>query len=291
MLITQGIGLLPARSTYDVQRMIQMFQTKFGLLKNAVKRCLQDHGVQVKAIADVLTSLSFDKDENEKIFLQSHVSVLFQAADIPELFGTMNFHWNYLSPPPLDELVNSFDLCKVQRKMKIYMSNLRKFREKTPLRLFCQTLQRRKIMLSPEFTKMVAEFDWPKTVTLEVVEEFRQEYVSHYYLRECAMMLAEAIRGCFIITWFVPSSAAEKLKQKLPREILEKYSTIKLEIAGDCIYRSRKFQVVSITICVVECQMITVPLTEDPCHSINQQWSSQCSISPSHWISCSRVCD
>ena len=30
-------------------------------------------------------------------------------------------------------------------------------------------------------------------------------------------------------------------------------------------------------------------LTEGACHSIHHQWSSQCSISPSHWTSSSRV--
>ena len=94
---------------------------------------------------------------------------------------------------------------------------------------------------------MVAEFDWPNDVTLEVVEQFRQEYASHYGFHEFAMMVAQARPGSFIVTWFVPESVVEKLKGKVPRVILKKYSVTKLEIAGTCVYRLRKPQEVSVT--------------------------------------------
>ena len=82
----------------------------------------------------------------------------------------------------------------------------------------------------------MAEFDWPDDVTLEVVEKFRQEYADHYSLRECAMMLNKVLPGSFIVTWFSPGSIVEKLKEKMPKSILKKYSVTKLEIAGKCVY-------------------------------------------------------
>ena len=74
-------------------------------------------------------------------------------------------------------------------------------------------------------------------MTLEVVEEFRQQYADHYSLRECAMMLAVVRPDCsFIITWFIPSGIVEKLKVEVPTSILKEYSVTKLEIAGECVY-------------------------------------------------------
>ena len=61
------------------------------------------------------------------------------------------------------------------------------------------------------------------------------------------MMVAQVRPGCFIITWFVPESVVKKLKGKVPRAILKKYSVTKLEIAGTCVYRLRKAQEVSVT--------------------------------------------
>jgi hypothetical protein len=79
-------------------------------------------------------------------------------------------------------------------------------------------------------------------VTLEVVEQFREEYASHYNLRECAMMVARIMYGSFIVIWFIPASVVEKLKSRVPRVIFKKYSVTKLVVAGSCIYRLRKPQ-------------------------------------------------
>ena len=237
------ISVTPAKSSEEVKKMILYLDNKFDYLKIAIRESLEKGRVEVKKVADVLTSLSADEDDHHKMFLESHVSVLFKAADIPELFGTMNFHWNYLSPPPLDHLVHKFNLERVKPQMETYKSDLQQFRMNTPLTLFCRTQKRKRFRLPGEFEKMVAEFDWPDNVTLEVVEEFRQEYASHYNLRECAMMLAQVRPGSFIATWFIPESIVEKLKAKVPRAILKQYSVTKLEIGGACVYRLRKPEV------------------------------------------------
>ena len=207
--------------------------------------CLEKKEIPVERVADALTSLSPDDDDHHKMFLESHVRVLVTAVNHSELFGTMNFHWNYLDPSLLDNLVRTFDLEDVKAEMEAYKSDLQLFRMNTLLTTFCRTQKRKKLKLSPEFQEMVAEFDWPENVTLEVVEQFRQEYASHYQLHEFAMMVAQVRPGSFIITWFIPESLVDKLKSKVPRAILEKYSVSKLKIAGVCVYRSRKPKKVS----------------------------------------------
>ena len=58
----------------------------------------------------------------------------------------------------------------------------------------------------------------------------------NYNLHEFAMMLAEVRPGSFIVTWFIPDSIVERLKAKVPREILNRYHVTKLEIDGVCVY-------------------------------------------------------
>ena len=197
------------------------------------------HAVPVKRVADALTSLPAEDVGEHKQFLESHLRVLYQALDHSELFGTMNFHWNYQNPQLLDHLIREFNLEGIKSEMKTYKEDLQQFRKETPLKQFCQSQKKKHIRPPPDFYEVVAEFhfDWPNHVTLEVVEEFRQQYADHYSLRECAMMLAVVRPDCsFIITWFMPSGIVEKLKVEVPTSILKEYSVTKLEIAGECVY-------------------------------------------------------
>ena len=235
---------------------------KFDVVKNRVKECLEKKAIPVSRVAGALTSLSPDHDDDHgRKFLESRTSALFRASSIPEQFGMMDFHWNYLDPSLLDHLVRRFDMKEMKGEMETYKSDLGQFRKKTPLTLFCRAQRRKRVRLSPDFQEVVAEFDWPNDVTLEVVEQFRQEYADHYGLRECAMMVAQVRPGSFIVTWFVPESVVEKLKGKVPRAILKKYSVTKLEIAGTCVYRLRKSQEVSVTGSIPAMSSHTVPLS------------------------------
>ena len=220
----------------NVQAEIRQFEKRFNALKKSSREYLERLGVPVKRVADALTSLPADDMDEHKLFLKDNLSALYQAPDHSELFGTMNFHWNYQNYQLLDHVVQEFDLEGVKGEMKTYKEDLQQFRKKTPLKLFCQSQKKKRINPPQEFHEVVAEFDWPDHVTLEVVEEFRQEYADHYSLRECALMLNKVLPGSFIATWFIPSSVVEKLKVKVPSSILKKYSVTKLEIAGECVY-------------------------------------------------------
>ena len=225
--------------------MIAVLDDGFDNLKNAIRECLERQRVLISKVADALTSLSPDDDEHKKLFTASHVTDLYRAANISVLFGIMNPHWNYLDPSLLEHLVKKFRLEAMKQQTEGYKSDLQQFRKMTPLNLFCQTQRRKRRRPQEDFKKIIVEFDWPEKVTLEDVEQFRQEYASEYSLHECAMIIAQICLGSYIITWFIPKSLVEKLKAKVPREILKKYCVTKLEIAGTCVYHSHKAHKVS----------------------------------------------
>ena len=99
-----------AVSSEDINNMVDKFKKRFQDLKNQVRECLEKHQIHKMNVADVLMSLSPDDNEHHKIFSESHVALLVEAANISEQFGTMNFHWNYINPPLLDHLVEQFNL-------------------------------------------------------------------------------------------------------------------------------------------------------------------------------------
>ena len=205
--------------------MINVLEKRFNELKMTIIECLEKHKILVRRVADVLTQLSPDDDEHHKIFFKKNVKDLAAAASNSELFLTMNSHWNYLDPSLLNHMVKKLELKKVKGEMEAYESDLEIFRKKTPLTLFCVSQKKkRKIELPKDFNEVDAEFDWTNNadVTLEDVEQFRQEYASHYGVHKFAMMIAKVRPGSFIITLFIPESIVKKLKESdnVPREIL-----------------------------------------------------------------------
>ena len=239
-----------------MKKKIVELKKAFNTLKDSVLNGLKKRRVLVDKVADVLTSLSPDDDKQHRLFLVSHTSTLYKAANVSALFGTMNSHWDYLNPSLLDHLVTEFELEGIKEQMEAYKSELQQFRMTTQLTLYCRVQKRKRDRISPDFQEAVTEFDWPENVTLEVVEQFRQEYADHYNLHECAMMIAQVRPGSFIVTWFIPESVVEKLKGEVPRAILKKYSVAKLEIAGTCVYRLRKPHEVSVTGSCLQCLVI-----------------------------------
>ena len=179
-----------------VQAKIRQLERRFNGLKRACRACLEKCKITVKRVVDALTDLPADDVDQHKQFIECHLKILYQSSNHEELFGALSFNMNYLSPQLLDYIADEFNL-EIENEMEAYKKDLELFRMKTPLTLFCRT-QKRRVRLSTDLQETVANFDWPhdhNDVTLEVVEQFRQQYACHYKLREIAMMLAEA-RSC-----------------------------------------------------------------------------------------------
>ena len=82
----------------------------------------------------------------------------------------------------------------------------------------------------------MVKFNWPVSVTMLKVEEFRWRYILSYSLHECAMMLAAISRGSVNVTWFVAESIVESIKSRVDEKLFLEYDVITVEIAGDRVY-------------------------------------------------------
>jgi hypothetical protein len=230
-----------AKSIDEIKQMIEALKKYFDELKKDIRSCLIKRRIAVQEVADALTSLSVDDDENDKKYLKDNLSVMFRAKDHFELFGWLNFHWDYLNYPLLDHLIRKFNLEVVKAQMDQYKCEVELFRKRTPLDLYCKTHKKKRIDPPPQnFVKVVVEFHWPEKreiVTMEDVEQFRQEYASHYKLHECAIRVADIRYGSLIVTWFIPECLVEKLKTNVPEQIFSKYFVTRLEIVS-CVFVS-----------------------------------------------------
>ena len=225
-----------------VKAEIKGFRKRFKSIKQSTIRCLEKCCIAVMTVAYMLTEIR--AVEQHKVFLEKKQEQLSASKNHWELFGKLNLYWNYLAYDLLDQLieelteeVNSFRA--ISEDMVGYKSDLRKFRKRTRLRLFCQAQNGSTAGEEPPpgFKRVVVKHKWPKGVTLEYVETFRRRYARKYNLKECALMLGSIIEGSFTVTWFVPVTIVEVLRNGRPLQVYEEFEVSSVEIAGVCVYQ------------------------------------------------------
>ena len=225
---------------------IRMLRERFNSLKKSCIIGLEKNRVTLGYVIDTLKSLPADGTKVHPMFSESHLSVFYEVFDYSELFGTLGFNMNYLSFQILEYFANEFGLEQVMKEVDNYKSDLRQFRERTPVQLFCLAEPKTDIEPPPNFRKLISVFNSSENMMLEDVERFRKEYSNHYSLYGFAMTCAKADTGSVVVTWFIPESVCELLveTEHVPRDILWKYSVMKLDVDGGCVYRFHTTQTV-----------------------------------------------
>ena len=215
-----------------VQAKIQEFEHRFKALKTSTWECLESHSVDVKEVMTCVADLLADDLPEHKVFTDSALHILFQAEDHIELFGSMNFYWNYVSYHLLEFLANKFSLGEVNAKIEEYKNDLQLFMQETPANLFSET-QKKELEPPPGFRKLVVQHEWPESVTMVVVEEFRQQFARQYNLHECALMFVTIQKGSsFTVVWFIPECIAQRLEVKVGEEFISNCNITRLETGG-----------------------------------------------------------
>ena len=222
---------------------IKGLHERFNALKDLAIQGLQKIGVTVQMVVFILTNIWSHKD---RLYLKENHKALRQCEDHLELFGNLNFYWNYLAPDLLDHLIEELtkkhkDFNTTSSEMTTYKKDLEEFKKRTTLVLFCEADPRPLDEDPPPgFRKMVVKFDWPENATLEDVEKFRRRFASSYDLQTCAMMLNSIGTGSFTVTWFVPVSVVEMLRKKGALAVFKEFSVTRLEIHTStqiCVYQ------------------------------------------------------
>ena len=232
-----------------LQEQIKRLHQRFNSMKLATIQCLETCCITIARVLFVLTSAL----SGNKASLEQKCKELRESKNHWELFEVLNPYWNYLSFGLLDELVDDLsesnnDFGDIKKQMDQYKEDIQKFRENTTLVLFCQldysmlaVNQLQPCNPPPGFQKMVTEHQWPETVTLKDVEEFRKAFLLCFGLPECAMMVHRIRRKCFEITWFgvIPESIGQLLRESNGTiKALKDFKVILVEIEGECVYQS-----------------------------------------------------
>lgn len=164
---------------------IKSFRRRFNSIKDSTIKCLEKCKISVMMVVFMLTSIE-DIDQH-KTFLEGKVRTFHRCHNNWELFGVLNFYWSY---DLLDQLIETLVLQNrsfesLHGEMAEYKHNMQTFRKRTTFELFCQA-QPSPLDNDdppPDFRRMVVQFNWPDTVTLEDVEKFRKCFARKYDLK------------------------------------------------------------------------------------------------------------
>ena len=225
---------------------IKGFRQRFNAIKESTILHLERCKMAVKMVVFLLTSICYI-EEHESFLKENHMA-FHDCKNHWELFGMLNFYWNYLSYDLLDQLIEELSLKEhlfkaIGKEMERYKGDLKRFRQCTTLEVFCQTNTSTECDPPPGFRKVVIKHSWPNTVTLEDVERFRQRYAKAYNIRRCAMMLNSIWTGSFTVEWFVPIALVTTLRKKRAVNIYKEFEVSRLEIyyvkeTGFCVYQT-----------------------------------------------------
>ena len=222
----------------EIEKNIKELEEMFSKLKKKAIKLLEASSTEVNEVVYELSDLSPEEKSEHKVYLTENQQTLIDQRDHIALFMSLNLHWDYLSPQLFDHLVNKLDCLKEMKEEMIkYNENLKTFRVTTPLKLFCE-IQKKHFEPTDGFRTIVNKYKSELSIdmTLQDVEDFRQKYADHYQLYEFALQLYSIEPGSFIVSFLVPESVVDILKENVPENMLKRFGIARLEVAGCCVY-------------------------------------------------------
>ena len=206
--------------------------------------------VAIVTVVSLITSiLGFDV---RKTFLEKDQKDLYECKDHWELFGYLNFYWNYLSFNLLQQLLNEHalkDCSDMKKEMAVYANDVERFRQETTLLLFCRIGSEKYLLIPSGFQTMVTEHNLPETATLQDLEEFQRSFLNTFGLNDSAMMLEGVKMGSFKVTWFthLQTTVIQHMKGSQGRiKTFRDFKVSFVSIDEECIFRIQDMEQVSI---------------------------------------------
>jgi hypothetical protein len=250
-IATEEVKSKPPSKLLALQHEIKGLHQRFNSIKESTIKCLEKFRITVVSVVYMLTSVLFVFEHKD--FLGKKHKALCQCEDHWELFGELNLYWNYLSYSLMDGLVGQLvhrnsAFITIQEQMTVYKEDMLEFRRRTTLVLFCKvspTILRISEadpsgISEVDLQKMVTEHQWPQTVTLEDVEQFRKGFLQTFSLPECAVMVHRIRTGSFEVTWFVflPPTIIQLLKESRGRIwVFKDFKVSSAVIDGELVYQ------------------------------------------------------
>lgn len=220
---------------------MKAFKEKFHTMEVSTVQCLEKCHITVMKVLHLLSIICGRNND----------TTLYNSKNNCILFAKLKFYWNPLSYSLFYRLLGKLtverkEFRRIRNEMTVYIKDIEKFRETTTLILFCEVAPdilnlRQTCNLPPGFQKMVIEYEWPETVTLKDVEDFRESFFCELDLAECALMVNITMKKNIEVTWFTYLKASDFLKIKRNKHLMRVFKDFNVStvvIDGESVYQS-----------------------------------------------------
>ena len=188
------------------------------------------------------------KEEHVKQYIKDNLPQLYHADSIPEIFGLLNFYWNYLHYGLLQRIIDIYGADDTKELMKSYIQNVKSFQQETTLAMFWEAdpghMSDMAESSKEKLAKVVTNHEGLTSgSSLECIQAFRQKFAREISLPECAVVMKDILLGSVMIVWLMPAKGAITLKNQVEEgrvEFFKQHHILELRMDDVIIYSSGK---------------------------------------------------
>ena len=160
---------------------------------SAMITLIKKFNIKVRYLLNVLTQ----SHVAHKPVPTEHMAQLRKVQNYDQLFSFLDKYCNYLTYDLLDKLIlqlsyRYYSFQSIKTQIQAYKKEVRLFKKSTTLKIFCGGHINIRYV-HPRIRKHVKSYNWPKNVTLESVEGFRQRHSLTHSLERCAMIVCQVL--------------------------------------------------------------------------------------------------
>ena len=185
------------------------------------------------------------KPEQQR-YLKDHLSHIYKAKSIDEIFGYLNLQvWDYLNFGLLERIVAVYGDPTIEEMMKEYTESVQSFRKHTSLDVFLKAQpEERCPEISSSLKEQLQEVKFKHrrlslSSSLDEVESIRRDLAREFCLPDFIVILARIQPGSISITWILPISLTTILKTRIENHsfrFIQRNDVVEVSIAGTTVY-------------------------------------------------------
>ena len=227
---------------------IEQLEERYDTLVVRVESLVKQKAKSVSEFRRKLTLLPSRMVNREELEqnLEKHLSVIYHADSIEEIFGLLNLRvWNYLNYHLLQYIAQVYGDVETNRMMEDYIATVEEFKSSTTLHMFLSVQSKRKCPEVPATLRreleqvMFTHHKLSLESTLTEVECFRRDLAQHFSLPEFTTIIVEIEPGSVTTVWLMTLSAATVLQERIEEgdlNFLRAHEITKLRVDGKTVY-------------------------------------------------------
>ena len=198
----------------EVKNKVEHFSKCFNQMAHDTMCALKDNNTSPKEVIYLIKMPDpYYKTRDEHM---EFLDTLVAAADILDLFTTLNKYWDHfnyhllerlINAPRIEKYIDTRKCSQLQTTMKQYVQEMDIFRRQTTLGVYCKVFVKQKKEVLEGFRGKVTEHEWSEMNTLQDVEDFRQRVAQEHQLHICLVFFKSIVFGSVQIIWWIPIMA------------------------------------------------------------------------------------